>query len=86
MYLFMTELREKYIVRMHYYHRLISIVMKSFNCECYLSELVCCWKQMTDKSRHHQYYCIVLSVKDRVGRSGCDLLWMHLNHNISLDI
>ena len=25
-------------------------------------------------------------LKDRVGRSGCDLLWLHLNHNISLDI
>ena len=25
-------------------------------------------------------------IKDRVGRSGCDLLWLHLNDNISLDI
>ena len=25
-------------------------------------------------------------VKDRVGRSGCDLLWVRLNPNISLDI
>ena len=27
------------------------------------------------------YQCL----KDRVGRSGCHLLWVHLNRNISLD-
>ena len=26
------------------------------------------------------------ALKDRVGRSGCDLLWVHLNHNISLNL
>ena len=32
------------------------------------------------------FISMLWQLKDRVGRSGCDLLWLHLNHNISLDI
>ena len=36
-----------------------------------------CGKVLSEKNGYK-------SVKDRVGRSGCDLLWVHLNLNVSL--